>query len=305
MNLNGLIAAPHAPFFDNYSLNNGGVMQQAEHLNANGVLGAFVAGTTGECFSMTTVERGQLFMAWGEAAREHDIRFIAHVGHNSLMDAAALVAAAEKAGADAISAMAPFFFKPDDASQLLDWFSALLEPAGGLPFYFYDIPSMTGVTIDTHEFVQRAQDRLPGFAGVKYSNPNVDQLKRILSMENAPDIFWGFDELYLEGMQIGCTGAVGSSYNFAAPIYHRVTEALRAGDLEEASHWQERAAKSIEMIAAFGYLPAAKNVMRWVGVDCGPARPPLANLSGQKMDSLRAELDSVGFFEWIDECKTA
>ena len=81
---------------------------------------------------------------------------------------------------------------------------------------------MTGVTIDTHEFVRRAQETLPGFAGVKYSNPNVDQLKRILLMENAPEIFCGFDELYLEGMQIGCNGAVGSSYNLVATIYHRL-----------------------------------------------------------------------------------
>ena len=49
-------------------------------------------------------------------------------------------------------------------------------------------------------------------------------------MENAPEIFWGFDELYLKGMQIGCNGAVGSSYNFAAPIYHRVLDALSSGN---------------------------------------------------------------------------
>ncbi len=50
-----------------------------------------------------------------------------------------------------------------------------MDPAGRMPFYFYDIPAMTGVTIDTHEFVRRAQETLPGFAGVKYSNPNVDR----------------------------------------------------------------------------------------------------------------------------------
>ena len=305
MNLNGLIAAPHAPFLDNFSLNCGCVMQQAEHLTTNGVLGAFVAGTTGECFSMSTNERERLFMAWGEAAREYDIRFIAHVGHNSLADAAALVDAAKKAGADAISAMAPFFFKPEDAGQLLDWFSTLLESSDGLPFYFYDIPAMTGVTIDTHEFVESAQAQLPGFAGVKYSNPNIDQLKRILSMENAPEVFWGFDELFLEGMKIGCTGAVGSSYNFAARIYHRVSEAMRSGDAYEATRWQERAAKSIEIITSFGYLPAAKKIMQWIGVDCGPARPPLVSPSDPKLEKLRAELDEVGFFEWINECETA
>ena len=106
-------------------------------------------------------------------------------------------------------------------------------------------------------------------------------------------------------MQIGCNGAVGSSYNFAAPIYHRVLDALSSGNTDEADKWQARAAKSIEVITSFGYLPAAKKIMQWIGVDCGPARRPLANPSGQKLDSLRAELDSADFFEWIDECKTA
>ena len=46
----------------------------------------------------------------------------------------------------------------------------------------------------------------------------------------------------------------------------------------------DRAAKSIEMIAAFGYLPAAKKIMQWIGVDCGPARPPLANPTDQNLD---------------------
>lgn len=81
-------------------------------------------------------------------------------------------------------------------------------------------------------------------------------------MENAPEIFWGFDELYLEGMQIGCNGAVGSSYNFAAPIYHRVLDALSSGNTDEAAQWQARAAKSIEVITSFGYLPAAKKIMQ-------------------------------------------
>ena len=109
-------------------------------------------------------------------------------------------------------------FKPEDAWQLLDWFTLIVDPAGRMPFYFYDMPAMAGVTIDTHEFVRLPQERLPGLAGVKYSNPNVDQLKRIILMENAPEIFWKFDELYLEGMQNGCNVTVGSSYNFAAPI---------------------------------------------------------------------------------------
>ena len=55
-----------------------------------------------------------------------------------------------------------FFFKAEDARQLLDWFTLIVDPAGRMPFYFYDIPAMTGVTIETHEFVRLAQERFQG-----------------------------------------------------------------------------------------------------------------------------------------------
>ena len=43
-----------------------------------------------------------------------------------------------------------FFFKPEDAVHLLDWFTLIVDPAGRMQFYFYDIPAMTGVSIETH-----------------------------------------------------------------------------------------------------------------------------------------------------------
>ena len=110
MQLTGLIAAPHTPFNSDFSLNLDCVPKQAAHLVATGVKGAFVAGTTGESLSLTTTERIDLFHAWGEAAKESGITFIAHIGHNSLPDAQALAEAAYAAGAEAIGAMAPTFF---------------------------------------------------------------------------------------------------------------------------------------------------------------------------------------------------
>jgi dihydrodipicolinate synthase/N-acetylneuraminate lyase len=207
MKLTGLIAASHTPFHGDFSLNLNCVPEQAAHLAANGVAGAFVAGTTGECHSLTTDERAELFAAWGEAARAHGVKFIAHIGHNNLPDARALAVAAQRAGADAISAMAPIFFKPKDAAALVDWFAHITEPAREMPFYFYDIPVMTGVTIDTTEFVERAADELPAFAGVKYTNTDREQLRRILEMDGAPDMLFGCDEELLEGWELGCRGA--------------------------------------------------------------------------------------------------
>ena len=210
--------------------------------------------------------------------------------------------AAQEAEPDAISAMAPNFFKTKHAADLVDWFTRITEPVPSMPFYFYDIPGMTGVMIDTADFVLRALDTLPGFVGVKYTNPDREQLQRILAMEAAPDILWGCDEELLDGLKLGCRGAVGSSYNFAAAIYHRVMTAYMAGNLQEAQQWQERSLQLIETIAARGYMHSAKAVMPWVGVDCGPARPPLPQASPKEFEQLANGPRNYGFFR-VDSLK--
>ncbi len=299
MKLNGLTAAVHTPMHDNYTVNYDCVPTQAEHLAKGGASGAFVTGTTGECHSLTTKERLKMFDAWGRVAHGNGLKFIAHVGHNNLPDAQALVCAARDAGADAVSAMAPNFFKPADAEALRDWFAEVVKPAPELPFYFYDIPGMTGVTVDTAEFLECAAKQIPVMAGVKYTNPDRDQLRAILEMNGyAPDMLFGCDEELLDGLRIGCRGAVGSSYNFSAPLYLRIISAFDEGDIEAAQRDQARSAEMIRTIANYNYMPAAKSVMAMVGVDCGPARPPLRTLSRESRGNLKQDLEKIGFFDW-------
>lgn len=299
--LKGLIAAVHTPMHADFTVNYDRVPAQAEHLAKNGTSGVFVTGTTGECHSLTTGERLKLFGVWGRVAHSNGLKFIAHVGHNNLPDAQALVRSARDAGVDAISAMAPNFFKPADAEALLDWFAEVAKPAPELPFYFYDIPAMTGVTVDTAEFVVRARKNIPGMAGVKYTNPDRDQLRAIFAMNGyAPDMLFGCDEELLEGLQIGCRGAVGSSYNFSAPLYRRIISSFDEGNTEAAQREQGRSAEMIRTIAKYNYTPAAKSVMAMVGVDCGPARPPLCTLARESIGNLKQDLEKIGFFDWAN-----
>jgi len=300
MKLTGLIAAPHTPCNADLSLNKQAVEGQAAHLAKTGVTGVFVGGTTGECHSFSSTERIELFKAWGKAAKANGLVNISHVGHNNLPDARALVGAAQSSGTDAIGAMAPTFFKPASVDELINWFAMIVEPAPELPFYFYDIPGMTGVSLDTAEFLRRGRERIPSLVGVKFTNPNQDLLKECMQVEDgAFDILFGTDEKLLEGLETGCRGAVGSSYNFAANLYHPILEAYEQGDLKTANLWQERSIQTIETIAAHGYLPGAKAVMEILGVACGPARPPLVNLDETAKTTLQTELEDIGFFDWI------
>ncbi|MCH7227702.1 dihydrodipicolinate synthase family protein [Haloferula sp. A504] len=289
--LHGLVAATHTPFHPDGSLAPEVVPLQAAHLSKNGIRTVFITGSTGESHSLTRDERLAVFRAWAEAAPAHDLTVVAHAGSNCLEDAKVFAAAAADLGLDAVAALAPSYYKPDDLDTLIDCCALIAGAAPGLPFYYYDIPALTGVCLPMREFLAKAPERIPNLAGVKFTNDDLDDYSRCLKVGDF-DIPWGIDEQLLAALQAGARGAVGSSYNFAAPLYRRLIQAFEDGDLETATRLQREAIELIEALAAVGYLGAVKAIMEWQGVPLGPARLPLANPSPAQLESLHEKFDS-------------
>jgi N-acetylneuraminate lyase len=113
------------------------------------------------------------------------------------------------------------------------------------------------------------------------------------------DVPWGTDECLLAALAVGGRGGVGSTYNFAAPIYHRLLAAFARGDLDTARAEQFRSVQIVRTLAARGYMASAKALLNLLGVNVGPARLPHANLSPEQVAALRCELEQLGFFDWI------
>ena len=210
-----------------------------------------------------------------------------------------LAAHAERCGAEAIAALAPSYFMPSTLPDLVDWCARIAEAAPGTPFYYYDIPSLTGVRFSMPELLDLAGGRVPTLAGIKFSNPDLAMFQRCLHARNGDfDILFGVDEYLLAALSLGGQGAVGSTYNFAAPLYHRMIAAFRRGDLAEARREQYRSVELVALLSSRGYMGASKALMKMLGVDIGPTRPPLGNLDGEEYARLSAELRQRGFFDW-------
>ncbi len=109
----------------------------------------------------------------------------------------------------------------------------------------------------------------------------------------------GSDEAYLQSLALGYAAAVGSTYNFAAPIYQKVSAAFAQGDLETARLWQGRALQMLEAMFAHCGRASLKAMMRMVDIDCGPVRLPLKSATEEQVDNLRVALKKMGWFEWI------
>jgi N-acetylneuraminate lyase len=124
-------------------------------------------------------------------------------------------------------------------------------------------------------------------------------LQQCLRVDGGLSVAWGCDEFMLAALALGATGAVGSTFNFAAPIYHRLRRSFAAGDVAAARDEQFRSVQLVATLAPRGYMGAAKAVMNMLGVDVGPARLPNGNLTTEQQTALRADLEKLGFFEWI------
>jgi N-acetylneuraminate lyase len=298
--LHGLVAATHTPFDAAGDLALAAVEKQAEHLWRAGVKTVFVGGTTGESHSLTLDERLALAKRWGAVIRRSGLRLVVHVGSNCLADARTLAARAQAAGAVAISALAPSYFKPASVDVLVECCRQIAAAAPALPFYFYDIPSMTGLRLSMPAFLDAAPHRIPTLAGIKFTNPDLMAYQRCVRAAGGRfDVPWGTDEYLLAALALGAAGAVGSSYNFAAPVYLRMIDAFARGDLEAARAEQYRSVQLIELLAGFGYMAAAKATMGFLGVDVGPPRLPIPDLAPDQRGRLKGSLERLGFFDRI------
>jgi len=299
--LTGLIAAPHTPFHPDGGIACDVIPRQAELLARNGVAGAFVCGTTGEGASLTSDERRRVVAAWA-AAKPRSVALIVHVGHLSGSEARALARHAQDTGADAIATLAPSFFKPANAADLVAWCAPIAAEAPQLPFYYYHMPAMTGVTIAAADFLRAASGRIPTLAGVKFTHENLMDFGQSAELESGKyNLLFGRDEILLSGLALGARGAVGSTYNFAAPLYLRIIDAFERGDLAAARRDQSLAMAFIDVLSRHGGLSAGKSAMKFVGVDCGPVRLPLHALTAPEEASLRDGLERVGFFEYCSK----
>jgi N-acetylneuraminate lyase len=296
----GLIAATHTPFHADGSLNLDAVEKQAEHLLRVGVKGVFVAGSTGESSSLTVEERMSLTRRWCEVARNTHQQVVIHVGSNCLADARTIAAHAQKEGVAAIAALSPSYFKPATVEALVGCCAEVASAAPGTPFYFYDIPVLTNVNLPAPRFLELAPAKIPMLAGLKFTNPDLMNFQKCLHADGGRfDVLFGMDEILLAAVALGARGAVGSTYNFGAPIYHRVLSAFEKGDLATARAEQFRAVQMIEKIVAFGFIGATKAVMSMLGVDVGPGRLPNVSLTREQHNQLLESLSKLGFFEWV------
>ena len=297
LNIAGLLGATFTPFNSTGELNLDAIEPHAQRLINQGVVGAFVNGTTGEGQSLSCDERRWVTQRWCEVSG-NKLKVIAHVGHPSFVEARSLAEHAAEAGVAGIAAMPPYFFKPTTVDDVLASLAPVAAAAPNLPFYYYHFPVMSGVVVPPSQVLREGMKRIPNLAGIKFTDDNLLEYERCIDIAgDTMDLMLGREGMMLPAMAAGGRAWIGSSLNFMAPLYHAIQRHFRSGHIEAARASQRKANAILAVLARFGGMRAMKAAMNLLGPDCGPSRPPLRTLDERELASLRAELEPLGFFD--------
>ncbi|MFC4094575.1 dihydrodipicolinate synthase family protein [Euzebyella saccharophila] len=272
--MKNLIAATYAPMHPNGTLNLGIIKAYGEFLKSNKVTGAFVNGSTGDFVSLSTSERMDLTEAWSDAKAD-DLYIINHVGHTNIREAKDL--AVHSVGrANAIAALAPYYYKPKCIERLLDYCMEIASAAPDLPFYYYHIPVLSGVNFDMVTFQNKAISSIPNFRGIKFTEDNLTGFASSLDYsDDKVEIFFGVDEKFASSIKVGAKGWVGSTYNHLAPLYHSILTNHDNGLIENADKLQKLAVYFVDTLEEIGgFHGGSKGFMKFFGLEMGPSRFP-------------------------------
>lgn len=293
--LKGLIAATFTPMDENGNIKLDVIPAYANHIAQYNMTGVFVCGTTGESLSLTIEERKAILEKWIEAAKGR-FKVIAHVGCNSLFEAMELAKHASLNGADGIGAMAPCFFKPNTIQDLIAFFAPIAKSASDLPFYYYNMPSMTGVSLSVVDLLQEGKKVIPNLVGTKFTHNNLMEMGECLALNQGEfEVLHGYDEILIAGLSFGAVAGVGSTYNYIPEIYQGILQAMNNKNLDLARKLQQKSIEIVRIIIKYGGgVRGGKAIMNLLGIDCGPCRLPITSFSTTEYDALKQDLIHAG-----------
>ncbi len=271
----GIYPALITPYAPNGAINHEALREIVEWNINNGVNGFYVNGSTGECHLLTLDERKAVLETVVDQVKGRaDV--IAHVGCVSTDQTIELGKHAKEIGADAISAIPPFYYK-FSAEEIVAHYHTIMD-AIQMPMIAYNMPAMSGVEL-TPELLRRLADNR-WLAGVKHTSMNLYQLERMRKVRDDLVIFNGHDEVCLAGLAMGADGAIGSTYNFMADKFLKIAAYVLENRLHEALRVQESANTVIQVLTQTGVFAGTKYLIwKRKGVACGECRRPFSSLS--------------------------
>jgi 4-hydroxy-tetrahydrodipicolinate synthase len=267
-----------------------------DYLISHGADALVVTGTTGETSTLTDKEKLQLVTV-GKQVAAGRAKIITGGGSNETAHAIELYKASEKAGADGVMVVTPYYNKPTQAGILTHF--RLIADATDLPVILYDIPGRTGVEIRYDTILRAAKH--PNVVAVKDAKGDLAEVSRVL---NQTDLmyFAGDDANALPTLAIGGVGMISVTANIAPEPYRLMVDAVNRGLLPEATEQHKLLEPLVR--ATMTHVPgtvATKYILHGLGRITSPrVRLPLVGPEDDQAALIEADIDQVHAVPGVD-----
>ncbi|XP_061182523.1 N-acetylneuraminate lyase-like [Saccostrea echinata] len=293
----GSVAAPFTPFQSNGDVNYEKFDEYVEYLTNHHFQYAFLNGTLAEGMSMTLEERKKVAEAWMEASRGK-LKIILHVGTSNIKETQELARHASSLGVEAIASLCPSFFKPANEEILVDCMCEIASAAPNVPFFYYCINVLTGIYLNPSKFLMLAKDKIPNLVGLKYSSGELpDAYNCTLVDPKRFQVLIGTDSQFLPYLTLGIDVLVTAQYK--GTLFYKLKTAYESGDLKTAKAIQARVFELNNIRVQHRDGVEVEKAMFAIisGIDIGPVRLPITQLTVDKFNMLKKDLAAFGLAE--------
>jgi len=281
-----VIAFPVTPFKENLSLDLPGLHHNLTKLLEHPISAVVAAGGTGEIYSLTPAEYARVIELTAHAIEDR-IPVIAGVAFGQRL-AVEMAQTAEKAGADGILAFPPYYPNADDEG-LIEYYRAIGESTRlGMIIYSRDWTNFSPAMVER-------LSAIPTLVAWKDGQGDIRRLQAIMNRVG-DRLHWiggAGDDMVAAYYSIGIRTFTSSIATVAPRLSLRLHELAETEDREALTELLDRCVIPLYALRARrkGYeVSAMKAMMDMVGLNGGPVRPPLVNVSAEEEDELRAIL---------------
>lgn len=289
MKFTGAIPALVTPLNPDESLNISALQRLVAGLMEQEADAFYVGGATGEGIALGRETREQLTEETIRAVNGRKPCII-HVAATEFKDAVALAKHAEASGAQAISAVPPFYFKYDE-NDVYNYYKKLAESVH-IPLMVYYSPAVNfPISVD---FAARLYE-IDNVTAIKWTSSEFGNMLRLKHRTNGEiNILNGHDNMLLMGLSAGADGGIGTTYNIMLPMYKAIYQNFQKGDFTKAYKIQQEAAEIVSVLTRYNSIPATKAVLECMGYMVGNAAFPMKQYSQEQKEQIYAEMKQAG-----------
>ena len=288
----GIIPAMVTPLDDQGHINEGALRKLTNHLIDGGVHGLFPVGSQGEFFSLTFEQKKEAIRIVVDETRDQ-VPVYAGTGAVTTREAIETTKMAQDLGVSAVSAITPFFLVPSQR-ELIAHYTAIAKACPNLPILLYSNPDRTQVPFPTSTVLELAA--VENIVGIKDSSGDMSLTAEYIRLTRGMDfhVLMGRDTLIYAALCYGAKGSICATGNVDPRVPVEIYEAFLAGDHQRALEAQYRLAP-LRIAFGLGTFPVViKEALNMIGIEAGPAVPPVGPMTRENREKLRKILMEMG-----------